>query len=123
MDKCLLPAIRDVLTLNEGQSWDFSFMFSQVKSHAGGVEGIHYKGRRHSFNGGRTYDIDAEDISMVWNNCYIRLRRAMHENVRLRAYEGFQFLINSKGHKHRTHTHGFSQLMNVYKEKVRPIST
>ena len=118
MDKCLLPAIRDVMTPNEGQSWDFSYGLSQVKSNAGSMEGIHYKCQPSSFNGGRIYDIDAEDISVVWNNCHFRLQRATSENVRLRAFRGFQFFINSKGHKHRTHTHGFSQLMSIYKEKV-----
>ncbi len=32
MDKCLLPVIEDVITPNEGQSWDFSYMLSHAKS-------------------------------------------------------------------------------------------
>jgi hypothetical protein len=123
MNQCLLPAIGDVVDPNESQSWDFDYALSQAKSIAGSVEGIPYKRQGDHFRGGRTYDIDAKDIPAVWNNCDLRLRRAMRGNVRLRAFRGFQFFINSKGHKHRTHTHGFSQLMNVYKEKVRPIST
>jgi hypothetical protein len=122
MDKCLLPAIRDVVTPNEGQLWDFSYVLSQDKSNANQMEGIYYKRQRGGFKGARTYDIDAEDIPAVWNNCYSRLRRAMHGNARLRVFQGFQFFINSKGHKHRTHTHGFAQLMSVYKEKVKLIS-
>src|SRR5579859_765877 len=91
MDKCLLPAVRDVVTPNEGQSWDFSYVLSQVKWNAGSVEGIQYKRQSDSFKGGRTYDIDAKDIPAVWNNCHLRLRRAMHGNVWLRAFRGFQF--------------------------------
>jgi len=110
------------VTPNEGQSWDLSYILSQVKSNAGRVEGIHYKRQQNGFKGGRMYDIDAEDIPAVWNNCYLRLRQAMHGNVQLRVFRGFQFFINSKGHKHRTHTDGFSQLMSVYKEMVPMIS-
>ena len=118
MNQCLLPAIGDVVDLNESQSWDFDYALSQAKSIAGSVEGIPYKRRQGHFRGGRTYDIDAKDIPAVWNNCDLRLRRAMRGNVRLRAFRGFQFFINSKGHKHRTYTNGFPELMRVYKEKV-----
>jgi len=120
MDKCLLPAIREVMTPNEGQSWDLSYALSQAKSIAASVEGIHHKGKQNCI--GRKYDLDADDIPAVWNSCQLRLRRAMHGNVRLRAFRGFQFFTNSKGHKHRTHTNGFSQMMSIYKEKVQSTS-
>jgi hypothetical protein len=120
MNKCLLPAIRDSIDPNERQSWDFSYTLSQAKSIAASMEGIHHKDKQ--FKGGRTYDLDAKVIPAVWKNCQDRLRREMPGNVRLRAFRGFQFFINSKGHKHRTHTHGFPKLMSVYKEKVQPRS-
>ena len=104
------------------ESWDLSYALSQAKSIAASMEGIHHKRKQDYFRGGRTYDLDAKDIPVVWNNCQARLRRAMPGNVRLRVFRGFQFFINSKGYKHRTHTHGFSELMSVYKEKVQPIS-
>jgi hypothetical protein len=122
MNKCLLPAIKDVMDPNECQSWDLSFALSQAKSIAASMERIHHKRQQDYFSIGRTYDLDANDISAVWNNCRDRLRRAMPGNVRLKAFRGFQFFINSKGHKHRTHTHGFSELMNVYKDKVESTS-
>jgi hypothetical protein len=122
MDKCLLPAIKDVIDPNGCQSWDLSFALSQAKSIAASEEGIHHKRKQDCFIGGRTYDLDANDIPTVWKNCQARLQRAMPGNVRLRAFQGFQFFINSKGHKHRTHTRGFSELMSVYKEKVQSTS-
>jgi hypothetical protein len=122
MNKCLLPAIKDVMDPNERQSWDLSFSLSQAKSIAASMERIHAKRKQDHFSIGRLYDLDAKDIPAVWNNCRNRLRRAMPGNIRLRAFRGFQFFINSKGYKHRTHTHGFSELMNVYKEKVESTS-
>ena len=73
MDKCLLPAIRDIVKPNKGQLRAFSYMLSQVKSNAGSVEGIHHKCQQHGFKGGRTYDIDAVDIPIVWKDCDLRL--------------------------------------------------
>jgi hypothetical protein len=115
MDKCLLPAIREVVTPNESQSWDFAYVVSQAKSQAIGIEGNQYKEREGGFT---QQHLDKEDIATVWNICRRRLQRAIHQNGTLKAFRGFQFFINSKGYKHRTHTSGFSELMKVYKEKV-----
>jgi hypothetical protein len=100
MDKCLLPAVQDILTPNEGQSWDFSYMLCQTKSNAVGVEGVQYKGDRDKLRQYMTFDLDSKDIRAVWKNCNYRLRRLMGEDGNLRAFKGFQFFINSKGHKH-----------------------
>lgn len=118
MDKCLLPAIQNVLTPNEGQSWDFSYMLCQAKSIAVGVEGVQYKSERESLRQYMRFDLDSKDIGAVWNNCNYRLRRLMGEDGKFGAFKGFQFFINSKGHKHRTYSSGFQELMRVYKEKV-----
>jgi len=118
MDKCLLPAIREVITPNESQSWDFAYVVSQAKSRAIGVEGNKHKSQKGGFTQPIKFDIDEKDIAAVWNICNYRLRRTMRGNGMLKAFEGFQFFINSKGYKHRTHASGFSELMMVYKEKV-----
>jgi hypothetical protein len=118
MDECLLPAIREVINPNESQSWDFEYVVSQTKSQAVGLEGNPYKRQRESFNQQIKFDLDGKYIAAVWNKCNIRLRRAMRRNGTLKMFKGFQFFVNSKGYKHRTHTEGFSELMSVYKEKV-----
>ena len=118
MDECLLPAIRKVLGMNESQSWDFVYVVSKAKSQAVGLEGHQHKHEKLSFNQQMTFDLDGDCISAVWTECNIRLRRAIRANGRLKVFKGFQFFINSKGYKHRTHTEGFSELMSVYKEKV-----
>ena len=51
MNECLLPAIKDVVDLGEGQSWDFDYALSQAKLIAGSVEGIHYKWPARQFQG------------------------------------------------------------------------
>jgi hypothetical protein len=118
MDKCLLPAIKGVVTPLEGQSWDFNYMLSQAKSNSVGLEGVQHKRDRESVRQYTTFDLDAGDIGQVWNDCNHRLRREIGQGGKLRAFKGFQFFINSKGHKHRTYTNGFPELMRVYKEKV-----
>jgi hypothetical protein len=118
MDKCLLPAIRDVITPNEGQSWDFNYMLSQANSNAVGLEGVQYKRDRESLKQYNTFDLSEKDIGAVWNNCNRRLRRVFREDGKLKAFRGFQFFINSKGHKNRTYANGFPELMRVYEEKV-----
>jgi len=119
MDECLLPAIREVMAPNESQSWDFAYPASLAKSQAIGLEGNQYKRQKESFRQQVTYDLDGDNIPAVWNICNVRLRRAMRHNKALEAFKGFQFFINSKNYKHRTHTRGFPELMRVYKEKVR----
>jgi hypothetical protein len=118
MDECLLPAIREVVSPNESQSWDFAYVVSQAKSQAVGMEGNQHKRQKESFNQQIKFDLDGDYIRAVWNKCNIRLRRAIRGNGMLNVFKGFQFFINSKGYKHRTHTRGFSELMTVYKEKV-----
>jgi len=113
-----LPAIREVITLNESQSWDFVYVVSLAKSQAIGLEGKQYKCQKEGFRQQIRFDLNGNDISNVWNIYNIRLKREMHRNGRLKAFKGFQFFINSKGYKHRTHTQGFSELMKIYKEKV-----
>ena len=118
MDKCLLPAIREVITLNESQSWDFAYVVSLAKSQAIGLEGKQYKCQKEGFRQQIRFDLNGNDIPNVWNIYNIWLKREMHRNGRLKAFKGFQFFINSKGYKRRTHTQGFSELMKIYKEKV-----
>lgn len=118
MDKCLLPAIKDVLTPQERQSWDFNYMLAQAKCLSVVLEGVQYKGDRDRVRQYTTFDLDSKDIGAVWNICNNRLRRAIREDGKLKAFKGFQFFINSKGHKHLTYTTGFPELMRVYKEKV-----
>jgi hypothetical protein len=91
---------------------------SKAKSQAVGLEGHQHKRQKVSFNQQMTFDLDGDSIKAVWDECNILLRRAIRANGRLKVFRGFQFFINSKGYKHRTHTEGFSELMSVYKEKV-----
>lgn len=118
MDQCLLPAVREVVTPNESQSWDFAYAVSLAKSQAIGIEGNQYQHQKEGFRQQMKFDLDGDDITAVWNKCNVQLRQAIRGNRRLKAFKGFQFFINSKGYKHRTHTKGFSELMTVYKEKV-----
>jgi len=118
LNECLLPAIREVVSPNESQSWDFAYVVSQAKSQAVGLEGNRYKHTKESFNQQIKFDLDGDHIAAVWAKCNLRLRRAIRGNGMLKVFKGFQFFINCKGYKHRTHTRGFSELMNVYKEKV-----
>jgi hypothetical protein len=124
MDQCFLPAIREVVTPNESQSWDFSYAVTQAKSQAIGLEGNKHKAQKDgSFTQQNTFDLDEEYIAAVWNICNYRLKRAMRGNGILKAFKGFQFFIDSKGYKHRTHASGFSELMTIYKEKVKVVLT
>lgn len=118
MNECLLPAIREVMDSNRSQGWDFAYEMSKVKSTATRVEGNQYKDRRERFGQPVAFDLDHKDIRAVWKICKSRLRRGMRQDGRLRAFQGFQFFINSKGHKHRMTTNGFSELMKIYREKV-----
>jgi len=95
MDKCLLPAIRQVVTPNESQSWDVSYVVSLAKSQAVGIEGIQYKYQKQSYTQRVTFDLDAENITEVWNSCNLRLRKAIRGNGTLKAFKGFQFFISS----------------------------
>ena len=67
MDKCLLPAIREVITLNESQSWDFAYVVSLAKSQAIGLEGKQYKCQKEGFRQQIRFDLNGNDISNVWN--------------------------------------------------------
>jgi len=118
MDECLLPAIRKVLGINESQVWDFAYVVSKAKSQAVGVEGNQHKSQKLSFNQQITFDLDGDCMKAVWDECNIRLRRAIRVDGRLKAFKGFQCFINSKGYKHWTQVEGFSELMSVCKEKV-----
>src|SRR5579859_412996 len=102
MDECLLPAIREVVSPNESQSWDFAYVVSQAKSQAVGMEGNGDKCQKQSLNQQIKFDLDGDYIRAVWNICNIQLRRAIHGNGMWKIFKGFQFFINSKGYKHRS---------------------
>ena len=118
MDDCLLPAIREVMSPNESQAWDFAYVVSAAKSSATGLEGNQYGHRKEGFRQQMKFDLDGDHVAAVWNKCNRRLCRAIQGNGRLRLFKGFQFFINAKGLKYRTHTKGFRELMAVYKDKV-----
>ena len=43
MNKCLLLAIKDMITSLENQSWDFNYMLSQAKSNSIDLKRIQHK--------------------------------------------------------------------------------
>src|SRR5277367_3593395 len=73
MDQCLLPAIREVVTPNESQSWDFAYVVSVAKSQAIGMEGNQYRCRKEGFRQQMTFDLDGDYVAAVWNSCNVRL--------------------------------------------------
>src|SRR5947207_5875332 len=75
MDKCLLPAIKEVVTPNESQSWVFNYAAAKAKSLAVGLEGTIYKSQKDRLTQQVTFDLDADYIAAVWNICHHRLRR------------------------------------------------
>lgn len=121
MDICFLPAVEEVIGKNEGQSWDFSYEISKAKSTAAAKEGNLYHKKPNGFRQETFKDLDPKYIDMVWRNCEQRLKREMRRGGKLRVFKGFQFFINSKGHKHRTKADEFSKLMMVYKDKVKTL--
>ena len=119
MDTCFLPAVEEVMGRTEGQSWDYKYDVAKAKSTAAAKEGNMYHKQPKAFRQETPKDLDAKYIDLVWHNCERRLMREMRRGGKLEAFEGFQFFINSKGHKHRTKTDEFSKLMTIYKRKVR----
>jgi hypothetical protein len=118
MNTCFLPAVEEVTGYNDSQSWDFRYDVSKAKSTAAAREGNMYQTKLGGFRQEIPMDLDAAYIEPVWRNCEWRLKREMRRGGKLRAFMGFQFFINSKGHKHRVKTDEFSKLMMIYKDKV-----
>jgi len=117
MDKCFLPAIKEIAGNNESQAYDFNYDVSKAKSTAASKEG-----NRASRSGGYRQDIpirlDSEYIGPVWMICLRRLKYEMENDESFNAFTDFQFFSNSKGHKDLVKAQDFSDLMTVYEEKV-----
>jgi hypothetical protein len=119
MNMCFLPALEEVIGHHEGQSWDFSYDILKAKSNAAAREGNKFRRKPSGFRQEIYVDLGSEHIKSVWHCCRRRLRIEMRRGGKLGAFLGFQFFVNSKGHKHRVKADEFSELIMVYKEKVK----
>jgi len=118
MNKCFLPAVKQVLDDGEAQEWDFDYQLNKAKSNAIGLEGHIHGSERDRFRQQLHFDLDADHISPVWKICRKRLSRAISRNQLLRAFKGFQLFINAKNFKYRSGNQELSSLMRSYKTKV-----
>ena len=118
MNLCLLPAIKEVLDDDVSQGWDFDYYLNQAKCHAIGLEGHIHHSQRDRFRSQTHFDLDSKYIAGVWTNCRRRLKRSMSKKESLRAFKGFQFFISCKNYKYRSGVDEFSELMNIYEDKV-----
>jgi len=119
MKKCFLPAVKEVLSPNEAQSWDFSYEVIKAKSTAASKEGNRYRNKAKSFHQEIRSNLDRKYIKDVWRICEQHLKREIRREQVLKAFRGFQFFINAKGYKHRLMANQFSDLMQLYKDEVR----
>ena len=121
MNVCFLPAIHEVLSDDECQSWEMSYDAYKAKSMAVGMEGIRYEQTYTGFRQELYEKLDSRHIPKVWKACRRRLTRAINEgeNIKLSAFKGYQFFIQSKGFKHRVRGKSVSEVMVSYKEKAK----
>jgi hypothetical protein len=122
MRKCFLPAVTEILNHHEKQSWTLNYDVADANSTASSKEGNRsgsskLKSRRQAVES----DLNSKYIEQVWRICERRLRREIKRERNLKAFRGFQFFINAKKYKYRMHINDFSQLMQIYKEKVSMI--
>ena len=122
MNKYLLLMIKDILKLNENQSWNFNYILSQVKSNAVDLKRVQYKHDRNILRQYLTFDLDNKNIKIIWNNYNYWLWRMINENEKLKIFQEFQFFINFKNYKYYIYINKFLELMRIYKEKIKLIS-
>jgi len=118
MNKCFLPAIKEVLNDGEAQEWDFDYELTKVKSNAVGLEGHIHSSERDRFRQQLHFNLDGDHIAPVWNICQGRLSKAMSRNHLLKAFKGFQFFIDAKNFKYRSGTCELPGLTQAYETKV-----
>jgi hypothetical protein len=90
MDDCLLPAIRSVITDNEGQDWDFNYATSKAKAMAARQEGSVYRDKRTGFKQEIRYELGAEHIPAVWARCRAAIRHAMADDTEDDTMKAFE---------------------------------
>ena len=120
MNKCFLPAVKEVLNDGEAQEWDFDYELTKAKSNAVGLEGHIHSSERDHFRQQLHFNLDGDHIAPVWKICQGRLSKAMAQNHPLKAFKGFQFFIDAKNFKYRSGADGLPSLIQAYKTKVYP---
>ena len=118
MNKCFLPAVKEILTEAEAQEWDFDYELSKAKSNAVGLEGHIHSSERDRFRQHLHFNLDGDHVAPVWKICQGRLSKAMSRNHLLKAFRGFQFFIDAKNFKYRSGNHELPGLIRVYETKV-----
>ena len=118
MNKCFLPAVKEVLNEGEAQEWDFDYELSKAKSNAVGLEGHIHSSERDRFRQHLHFNLDGDDLAPVWEICRRRLSKVMYRNHLLKAFKGFQFFIDAKNFKYRSGNHELPGLVQVYETKV-----
>ena len=118
MNKCFLPAVKEVLNEGEAQEWDFDFELSKAKSNAVGLEGHIHSSERDRFRQQLQFNLDANHIAPVWKICRGHLSKAMPRNSLSKVFKGFQFFINAKYFKYRSGKDELPGLIQVYETKV-----
>lgn len=119
MNECFLHAVKQVVNSSDSQSWDFLYEVAKTKSTASAREGNKYKlMMTKPFRQEIRCDLERHYIPTVWRICKGAMEEKMAREGTLKAFRGFQFLINAKGYKHRLKADRFSQLMQIYKTEV-----
>jgi len=118
MNKCFLPAVKEVLNEGEAQEWDFDYELSKAKSNAVGLEGHIHSTERDRFRQHLHFNLDGDHVAPVWKICRDRLSKAISRNHLLRAFKGFQFFIDAKNFKYRSGNRELPGLIQVYETKV-----
>ena len=119
MNKCLFPAVQEVLSPNESQGWDFLYEVVNAKSTASAKEGNKYKVPEFKvFHQEIRSDLDKRHIRQMWNICDRKLAHEVQKGSTLKAFRGYQFLVNAKGYKYRLKANEFPELMKIYKNQV-----
>ena len=122
MNKCFLPAVKEVLSEGEAQEWDFDYELNKAKSNAVGLEGHIHSSDRDRFRQQLHFNLDGDHVAPVWKICRRRLSKAMSRNYLLKAFEGFQFFIDAKNFKYRTGSPELPGLIQAYESKVHSCS-
>ena len=119
MNTCFLSAIEKVMRRTKGQSWDYKYDVTKIKSTAAAKEENMYHKQSNAFRQEIIKNLNSKYIDLMWHKCERRLMREIRREDKLKTFEEFQFFINFKKHKHRTKTDGFSNLMTIYKHKIK----
>ena len=118
MNKCFLPAVKEVLNEGEAQEWDFDYELNKAKSNAVGLEGHIHSSERERFRQQLHFNLDGDHIAPVWKICRGRLSKAMSRNHLLKAFKGFQLFIDAKNFKYRSGNDELPGLIQTYENKV-----